>query len=68
MCAFKAPKVKAPPPAAQFQQVQVPKDLTNTSKSARNRRRGLYAAIMTSPSGIAGAPMTTGGGTGVTGA
>ena len=66
MCSFKAPKIKAPPPAAQFQQVQVPKDMTN-SKGMRLRRRGMWSAIMTSPSGISGAPNTTGGAAGVMG-
>lgn len=68
MCAFKAPKIKAPPPAAQFQQVQVPKDLTRNANGMRMRRRGLWSAIMTGPSGLSAPPMTTGGSAGVTGA
>lgn len=70
MCMFKATKVPAPVPPAQMQQMQNPKDLTQSrdNNRLRLRRRGMFASIMTSPQGVSGAPMTTGGGASVTGA
>lgn len=59
MCVLpKAPKI---PPVPERQAVQAPRDDVNarTSLSAR-RRRGMWAAIMTGPNGIAGAPKVTG--------
>jgi len=66
MCAF-GPKIKAPPPAAQFQQVQAPKEMTPNGDRLK-RRRGMWSAIMTSPSGLSAPPVTTGGSASVTGA
>ena len=72
MCVFKPPKISVPKatPPAQLQGVQMPKDLTNVNQrgQALRRRRGLWASIMTSPQGVTGAPMTTGGSASVTGA
>jgi hypothetical protein len=62
-----APKIKPPPPPAQFQQMQVPKDLTGTKKTSL-RRRGMWASIFTGPQGIVAAPNVTGGQSGYTGA
>lgn len=63
-----APKVPKTPPAAERQAMQLPKDVVDprVANSAR-RRRGLWASIMTSPSGIQGAPTVTGTGGGATG-
>lgn len=63
------PNIEAPPPPAQFQQMQNPKDLTNPRESGnRNRRRrGLWATVFTGPAGIASAPTVTGSGGAVTG-
>ena len=69
MCMFKAPKVPAPVPPAQMQQMQNPKDMLSRNDSRmRLRRRGMFASIMTSPQGIGTAPTTTGGGASLTGA
>jgi hypothetical protein len=57
MCS--APKVKAPPPPAERQAMQVPKD-TASALPGRKYRRGFWSAIMTSPQGVSGAPNTTG--------
>jgi hypothetical protein len=66
MCMFKAPK--APPPPAQMQSMQTPKDMVSGSDSQRRlRRRGLFASIFTSPQGITTAPMVTGTGASPTG-
>jgi hypothetical protein len=63
-----APKVPAPPPPAQFQSMQAPKDLTQSKNDAfRNRRRGMFASIFTGPQGITGSPTVTGSGGGLTG-
>lgn len=67
MCMFKAPKIKAPPPPAQMQAMQLPKDVTRGQGRNRLRRRGMWASIFTTPAGLPGAPMTTGGSGGVTG-
>lgn len=61
-----APKIKAPPPPAQYQAMQAPKDIS-TTKGSKSRRRGFWASVMTGPGGIAAAPTTTGGFSGVTG-
>lgn len=62
MCVFKAPKIPTPPPPAQFQAVQAPRDATQGRDSRRNlmRRRGLWSSIMTSPQGLKTAPTVTG--------
>lgn len=59
MCVFSKPK--APPPPAERQATQAPKDAVDerTGLSAR-RRRGFWASIMTSPQGVSGAPTVTG--------
>lgn len=63
-----APKIKPPPPAAQFQAMQAPRDMTLAKNgTSRNRRRGFFASIFTGPSGIATAPTVTGTGGGLTG-
>lgn len=64
-----APSVPKQPPAAQMQAMQAPKDMTQGQQSAKllMRRRGLWASIFTSPSGIAGPPTVTGTSGGVTG-
>ena len=62
------PKVPKPIPPAQFQQMQVPKDMTDpNSNRARLRRRGMMASIFTGPQGISGPPTVTGASGGVTG-
>ena len=67
MC-FSAPKIAPPPPPAQFQAMQAPKDLTAKKDGSRmNRRRGFFASIFTGPQGIASAPTVTGTGGGLTG-
>lgn len=70
MCVFSAPKIPTPPAPAQMQATQLPKDAVQGKDSRRDlmRRRGLWSSIFTSPSGISGAPMTTGGSAGATGA
>lgn len=66
MCS--APKIKAPPPPAQFQAMQTPKDLAQSSNGSRSmRRRGFWASVMTGPGGLASAPTTTGTSGGVMG-
>ncbi len=66
MCMFGgAPK--APPPPAQLQTMQSPKDMVQDPNKRSLRRRGMWASIMTSPQGIVGAPRVTGGGGGLTG-
>lgn len=63
-----APKVEAPPPPAQLQQMQAPKDFTDPRKGGNTRRRrGMWANIFTGPQGITSAPSVTGGSGGVTG-
>lgn len=64
-----APKIKAPPPPAQFQQMQAPKDLSDPRNANRSRlrRRGLWASVFTGPQGVASAPNVTGGSGGITG-
>lgn len=63
-----APKIKAPPPPAQMQRMQAPKDFTDPRNAgSRTRRRGLWASVLTGPQGIAAAPVTTGTAGGVTG-
>lgn len=54
-----APKVKAPPPPAERQAMQLPKELDTTGKQ-RKYRRGFWSAVLTSPQGAAGVPSTTG--------
>lgn len=67
MC-ISAPKVKAPPPAAERQPMQNPKDQFNSPGGlSAKRRRGLWASIFTSPQGVAGAPAVTGTSGGITG-
>lgn len=70
MCVFSAPKVPIPPPPAQMQATQLPKDMIQgrDDRRALMRRRGLWSSIFTSPAGVSGAPITTGGSAGVTGA
>ena len=69
MCLFSAPKIEAPPPPAQMQAMQAPKDFTDPRKSNKDRmrRRGLWASIFTSPQGVTIAPAVTGSGGGTTG-
>ncbi len=64
-----APKITPPPPPAQFQAMQAPKDFTDprTQNKDMIRRRGLWASIFTSPQGAPGAPVVTGSGGGTTG-
>lgn len=63
-----APKIKAPPPPAQFQQMQAPKDFTDPRNNrSKLRRRGMWASVFTGPQGISAAPTVTGGVGGVTG-
>jgi hypothetical protein len=63
-----APKIPKTPPPAQYQQMQVPKDMMGSKSAfAQRRRRGLWASIFTSPQGVTGAPTVTGSGSGVTG-
>lgn len=66
MCMF-APKIKPPPPPAQLQAMQAPKDLTQASSRDKLRRRGLFASIFTGPQGITAPPSVTGTGGGLTG-
>ncbi len=69
MCFIKTPKIKAPPPPAQMQAMQAPKDFTNPERRNKDkmRRRGMYAAIFTSPLGLQTLPNVTGSGGGATG-
>ena len=71
MCIFSPPKVKipTPPPPAQMQAMQTPKDMMQDPRdgSSKKRRRGLWATVFTGPMGIAGAPHVTGTGGGLTG-
>lgn len=59
MCVFpKAPKI---PPAVERQATQVPQDpQVQRQGSASRRRRGMWANIMTGPSGVMGKPSVTG--------
>jgi hypothetical protein len=67
MC-FSAPKIKPPPPPAQMQSMQQPKDMSLTKgNSSALRRRGMWASIFTGPQGIASAPNVTGTSGGITG-
>jgi hypothetical protein len=70
MCVFSAPKVPAQPQPAQMQATQLPKDLVQgkDNRRALMRRRGMWSSIFTSPQGVSGAPMTTGGSASMTGA
>jgi hypothetical protein len=61
-----APKVPDPIPPAQFQNMQQPVELLNRG-NRKNRRRGLYASLFTSPSGVGTKPVTTGTAGGTTG-
>jgi hypothetical protein len=71
MCFFSvaAPKIAPPPPPAQLQTVQNPKDLMQDPRdgSSKIRRRGLWASVFTGPSGLMSAPSVTGSGGGITG-
>lgn len=68
MCVFKAPKIPKTPPAAERQAMQAPKDTMDPKTGqAIRRRRGLWASIFTSPQGLPSAPVTTGGGSSITG-
>ena len=69
MCFFSAPKITPPPPPAQMQAMQAPKDLMQNPKdgSSIRRRRGLWASVFTGPQGITGAPSVTGTAGGLTG-
>lgn len=68
MC-FSAPKITPPPPPAQFQAMQAPKDFIDPRKQNqdRMRRRGFFASIFTGPSGIGSPPTVTGNSGGTTG-
>lgn len=55
-----APKVKTPPPPAERQAMQLPKELDVNGKDKRRYRRGFWSAVMTSPQGAPGMPSTTG--------
>lgn len=68
MC-LSTPKIPTPPPPAQIQAMQAPKDLTKPDNSKANllRRRGLWASIFTGPQGIVAAPSVTGSSSGITG-
>lgn len=58
MCVVKAPKIPVTP---ERQAVQVPKDIVDERTVASSRRRrGMWAAIMTSPQGVTSAPTVTG--------
>jgi hypothetical protein len=51
MC-LSAPKIKPPPPPAQMQSMQQPKDMTNAKGNSNMlRRRGMWASIFTGPQG-----------------
>jgi hypothetical protein len=71
MCFFKvaAPKITPPPPPAQLQAAQAPKDMMQDPRdgSLRIRRRGMWASVFTGPAGLASAPVVTGTGGGLTG-
>jgi hypothetical protein len=69
MCLFKAPKIPKTPPPAQMQSMQAPKDMINNKHGSmsRLRRRGMWASVMTGPSGVSGPPTVTGAGGSVTG-
>jgi hypothetical protein len=69
MCFFSAPKITPPPPPAQTQAMQSPKDQMQDprSGSSKLRRRGLWASVFTGPQGITGAPSVTGSTGGLTG-
>lgn len=55
------PKAPKAPVIPERQQVQTPQEPTDTRVGLNaRRRRGMWAAIMTSPRGTAGAPATTG--------
>lgn len=65
MC-FSAPK--PPPPPAERQAMQVPKDAMGVDSGLNAKhRRGLWASIFTGPQGIAAAPTVTGSTGGLTG-
>lgn len=65
MC-LSGPKIDAPPPPAQMQAMQAPKDMTRPGDTSR-RRRGMWASIFTGPQGIVAAPKVTGTSGGLTG-
>lgn len=59
---------KPPPPPAERQAMQVPKDAMGQKYGLNaKRRRGLWASIFTGPQGIATAPTVTGSTGGLTG-
>lgn len=64
-----APKITPPPPPAQLQAMQAPKDFIDPRTNNRDvmRRRGFWASIFTGPQGIKSAPSVTGTGGGTTG-
>jgi hypothetical protein len=66
MC-ISTPKVPRVPPPAERQAMQMPKDMNGQDGKARLRRRGMFAALFTSPGGVTGAPTVTGGGGSMTG-
>jgi hypothetical protein len=69
MCFVSAPKITPPPPPAQLQAMQAPKDMMQDPRdgSSKIRRRGLWASVFTGPQGISAAPKVTGTGGGLTG-
>ena len=71
MCFMKvaAPTIAPPPPPAQLQPAQAPKDMMQDPRdgSMKIRRRGLWASVFTGPAGLVGAPAVTGSGGGLTG-
>ena len=68
MCVFSQPKIKPPPPPAERQAMQSPKDMMDPKTGmAIRRRRGLWASIFTGPQGVSGPPTVTGASGGVTG-
>jgi hypothetical protein len=66
MC-LSAPKIKPPPPPAQMQSMQQPKDMSNVKGNSALRRRGMWASIFTGPQGITSSPNVTGTSGGITG-
>jgi hypothetical protein len=66
MCMFDAPKIPTPPPPAQMQAMQMPKEMQGNKRN-RPRRRGMWANIFTSPQGLTSIPSVTGAPGGTTG-
>jgi hypothetical protein len=64
---FKAPKVPKQPLPPERQAMQAPKDMPESFDRTKRRRRGMWASIFTTPSGVGGAPSVTGSGGGQTG-